>query len=303
MKHRTSLVHDNPHISIVIPAFNEEDYLGPCLKTLQYQTTDVPFEVIVVDNNCSDNTAKIAKEYGARVVYEPLQGVCAARQAGTEVAKGQIVISTDADATFHPHYIENVMMQFKKHPNAVAIAGTPFYVDAPLWIFIYEPPLFFFSWLIYKLTGSAGYISACNTAFKKDCFEGYNTALTQGGDEFGLLKQLKTKGSVVLDLHNPVNTSSRRLQRGFLYNVFVTLLTYYVLDYLLSKLSGRSLFGSAPAFRSKTDFVIRKRNVQVGLLMALLAIVTVYYWRHDQVLVERFENRIHTLEQRVRKDI
>jgi glycosyltransferase involved in cell wall biosynthesis len=300
MKHRTSLISESPIISVVIPAYNEQDFLGPCLKTLQYQSTDIEYEVIVVDNNSSDNTAKVAEEYGARVVYQPIQGVCAARQAGTEAAKGEIVISTDADATFHPDYLTNVMKKFAERPDASAIAGTPFYVDAPLWIFIYKPPLFAFSWIVYKITGSAGYISACNTAFKKKYWTGYNTALTQGGDEFGLLKQLKPKGHVVLDLNNPVNTSSRRLQRGFLYNFFVTLLTYYVLDYLLSKLSGRSMFGSAPAFRNKTDQVLQKRNVQVGLLMLLLIGVSFYYWHHNQQINEQFETRIHTLEQRVK---
>jgi glycosyltransferase involved in cell wall biosynthesis len=300
MKHRTTLHVNNPKISIVIPAYNEADFIGPCLKTLLYQTTETPYEVIVVDNNSSDATAQIANEYGAKVVFQPIQGVCAARQAGTEAAHGEIIISTDADATFHPDYLTNILKQFEEHPDAVAIAGTPFYVDAPLWIFIYKPPLFAFSWLVYKFTGSAGYISACNTAFKKKYWDGYNTAVTQGGDEFGLLKQLKSKGKVVVDLNNEVNTSSRRLQRGFLYNFFVTLLTYYVLDYMLSKLSGRSIFGSAPAFREKTDNVIRKRNLQVGLLMLLVIGITVYFWKHDDDIVKSFESRIHVLEQKVR---
>ena len=87
-----------------------------------------------------------------------------------------------------------------------------------------------------------------------------------------------------------------------MYNLFVTLLTYYVLDYLLSTLSGKSIFGSAPAFRDKTDIVIRKRNLQVGFMMLLVIGLSVYFWKHDQQLVETFENRIHTLEQKV-KDV
>lgn len=81
--------------SVVIPCFNEEDYIGEALQSLQAQDTQATYEIIVVDNKCDDHTAEIAMGYGVRVVSETVPGVCAARQKGTLEAKGEIIISTD----------------------------------------------------------------------------------------------------------------------------------------------------------------------------------------------------------------
>ncbi len=78
---------------------------------------------------------------------------------------------------------------------------------------------------------------------------GYDTRLTQGGDEWDLLRRLRTRGRVVFDLRNRTLTSSRRLQRGLAYNVVVSCLYYYVLGYLLNRATGRTVLGMAPAIR------------------------------------------------------
>lgn len=71
----------NPLISVVIPAYNEENYLTPCLKALKEQEyPKEKFEVIVVDNGSGDKTSEIAKNFGVRlIVYsqekvQPQQG-------------------------------------------------------------------------------------------------------------------------------------------------------------------------------------------------------------------------------------
>jgi len=53
---------NEPNISIIIPAYNEERYLGRCLDAIAAQSVR-PYEVIVVDNNSSDDTAKVAQRY------------------------------------------------------------------------------------------------------------------------------------------------------------------------------------------------------------------------------------------------
>src|SRR5262245_63625644 len=83
--------------SIVVPCLNEAAYLPATLRSLQNQTYPGPYEIIVVDNNCTDATADIADAFGVRVVTEPTAGVCWARQRGTAASRGDIVISTDAD--------------------------------------------------------------------------------------------------------------------------------------------------------------------------------------------------------------
>jgi len=89
---------DHIRFSVVVPAYNEAAYLGRALDSLQHQDYGGTYEIIVVDNNSTDSTADIAARHGVRVVREPQQGVCAARQRGADCARGEIIISTDADS-------------------------------------------------------------------------------------------------------------------------------------------------------------------------------------------------------------
>ena len=84
-------------ISVVIPARNEEEYLPRCLRALARQT--VPeLEVIVVDSASADRTGTVARAFGARVIRVDEPGVGRARQAGFTAARGDVILSTDADA-------------------------------------------------------------------------------------------------------------------------------------------------------------------------------------------------------------
>lgn len=121
--------HDRIHVSIVIPAYNEERYIGSCLDSIAKQTTK-PFEVIVVDNNSTDNTVKIAKSYPfVRVIREPKQGRVFARDAGFNTAKGTIIGRIDADTILPPHWVRYVgsFYQNPNHINTALTGGCYFY--------------------------------------------------------------------------------------------------------------------------------------------------------------------------------
>ncbi len=263
-----------PRFSVVIPAFNEANYIANTLASLTQQTfTD--FEVIVVDNNSTDQTATIAKGLSARVIKEKRPGVCWARQAGTEAANGDIVVSTDADTTFSPQWLENINNMFVKRPHLVGVAGPCHYVDGPLWGEVYPYILFGYVSLINKLTRKTIYISATNIAFKKEVWEGYNTLLTQGGDELDLLHKLQKKGKVIFLNGNPTYTSARRLARGLFYNVIVSFFIYYILEYNLTRLFKRPILGSAPKFRNEfSPAVLTLFHFAIGVL--LLAAFSLY---------------------------
>ena len=102
---------------------------------------------------------------------------------------------------------------------------------------------------IYRLTGRVWYVTATNLAFYRDRWPGYDVRLTQGGDELDLLRKLRKSGVVGYEHANTVCTSARRLRRGLAYNVVVTLLVYYVSAYLLNRVFGRPVVGSAPPCR------------------------------------------------------
>jgi len=88
-------------ISIVIPAFNEADYIENTLSSVFAcsETYLGAIEVIVVDNNSTDATAYIARKCGAQVVFEPINQIARARNTGAKAASGKFLIFLDADTT------------------------------------------------------------------------------------------------------------------------------------------------------------------------------------------------------------
>lgn len=234
---------------MVIPAYNEAALLPACLRSLAAQDYGEPFEVIVADNNSSDDTAEIARAMGATVVHEPHPGVCWARQRGTEAARGEIVVSTDADTTFEPGWLAHIDDTFRADPGLVAFAGPCRFALAPWWGRAYAVLLFGIVNLVYRLTGRVLYVTATNIAFRRDAWPGYDTRATQGGDELDLLRRLRARGPVRFDPGHPTSTSSRRLERGLLYNLVVTCGFYYLTGYLLNRVFRRTVIGTAPHIR------------------------------------------------------
>lgn len=90
--------------SVIIPAYNEEKWLPATLVSLQDAMHSSPLtgELIVVDNNSSDNTAALAHEAGAIVVFEPVNHISRARNAGARIAKGRYLVFVDADTHIPP---------------------------------------------------------------------------------------------------------------------------------------------------------------------------------------------------------
>jgi glycosyltransferase involved in cell wall biosynthesis len=85
--------------SVIIPAFDEEKWLPATLDALQkaMKAIEMTGEVIVADNNSQDRTSEIAREHGAVVVFEPMNQISRARNAGAKAAKGRYLIFLDAD--------------------------------------------------------------------------------------------------------------------------------------------------------------------------------------------------------------
>jgi len=117
-------------VSVVIPAYNEEQYLGRCLEALAQQTYPADrLEVIVVDNGSTDATAEIARQYGVRVIAEPRKGVARARQTGFEAARGAIIASTDADTVVPPFWVARIAAHFRADPALGAVYGPVYWPD------------------------------------------------------------------------------------------------------------------------------------------------------------------------------
>lgn len=259
--------------SVVIPCFNEADYVAATIASLRAQLVEGGCEIIVVDNNCTDATATVARDLGVEVVTEPEPGVCAARQRGALASRGEVIVSADADTSYPPDWLDKIHRTFAADDRVVAVVGPCRYKDGPRWGRLYARLLFGVVGLAYRITGRVFYVTATNIAVRRYHFPGYDTTLTQGGDELDFLRRLRGRGRVVYDKSNPSQSSGRRLTRGLFYNLFVTLFVHYLLAYLLNRLFGRRVLGSAPAFRTSRSAPVRHLRTAGGILaVALLAI-------------------------------
>jgi len=240
---------DQMRFSVVVPAYNESAYLGSALESLLAQDFEGPYEIIVVDNNSTDDTAAVAARYGVRVVREVERGVCAARQRGSAIATGDIIVSTDADTVQPTDWLRTIDARFAASDQVVAVAGPCRYQNPSWWAKAYPPLLFGSVAAVFALTGYVFYVTATNLAVRRSAFPGYDLKQTQGGDELDLLRRLRPRGRVVWERHNVVSTSPRRLQRGLFYTIFVSFFVYYFLAYLLNRVSAHRTLGTAPAIR------------------------------------------------------
>jgi peptidoglycan/xylan/chitin deacetylase (PgdA/CDA1 family)/glycosyltransferase involved in cell wall biosynthesis len=209
-----------PLVSVVIPAYNEQDYLLSCLESIKQQDYAAGYEVIVVDNASTDNTARIARDWGAKVVYESKRSPAAARQKGAEVATGKIIAFIDADTRAPAHWLSTIVWRFLCRPQMVAVSGPYAYCDAGKFTRITSYIGNFFSiitdQLFRKAFNKGGAIWGCNFAVRRSAFwkvGGFDTNIKFYGEEYELSLRLKEAGKGCIMPRLFVLTSARRLKR------------------------------------------------------------------------------------------
>jgi glycosyltransferase involved in cell wall biosynthesis len=130
-----SIMASQVQTSIIIPTYNRADYLAKCLEALAAQTMDpAAFEIIIVDNNSSDDTRELCLSFAdthptlnVRHVCETQQGASYARNRGVAEAKGAIVCFLDDDSPPIPEWLERLRQTFDD--PAVGCAGGPSILD------------------------------------------------------------------------------------------------------------------------------------------------------------------------------
>jgi cellulose synthase/poly-beta-1,6-N-acetylglucosamine synthase-like glycosyltransferase len=115
---------DPPVISVVVPVRNSPEELRLCLEHLA-ASTFASYEVIVVDDASTDETAKVAIELGARLLHlDQRQGPAEARNRGAEIARGEYLLFLDADVCAHPDTLQLVADTFAQDPGLDAVFGS-----------------------------------------------------------------------------------------------------------------------------------------------------------------------------------
>jgi glycosyltransferase involved in cell wall biosynthesis len=213
-------------VSIIICTYNRSHLLEKCLQSLLLLEADrQEYEVIVVNNNCTDNTVLVCSDFSVKyseiqfkTVTESKQGLGYARNKGIETSCGEYISFIDDDAEVTPHFVDAIIKTFNQHGEYVALGGKilPIFEDGQ------EP-----AWLSRYLSGALSkvdygeiarpfpkkYPFGCNMIFRRSVFEKYgyfNGKLNRSDDKdmFLRLKAHKAKiwyESTIIVYHNILN--------------------------------------------------------------------------------------------------
>jgi glycosyltransferase involved in cell wall biosynthesis len=198
-------------LSIVVPAFNEERLVAGTLERLKhgievFRRRGWSGELILCDNNSTDRTAELARAAGATVVFEPVNQIARARNAGASAASGDWLLFVDADSSPDPELFEDVLAvvesgRYVGGGCTVAIAGAP--PVARVWASGWNALSRLARW-------AAGAFLFCETtAFR--AVGGFSEELF-ASEEIDLSRRLKRQGRFIILHHHPLVTSGRKLQ-------------------------------------------------------------------------------------------
>ena len=116
-----------PKLSVILPTYNRASLLKRAVAALLRQSADPStYEIVVVENNCSDGTREMVEgldDPRVRVISEPRQGLSFARNAGLDAARGEIVAFTDDDVEAVPDWVDTILALLKKNPGADGVGG------------------------------------------------------------------------------------------------------------------------------------------------------------------------------------
>ena len=201
-------------VSVIVPAFNEEQGLAASLRSIRQAmgVLDVAgwsSELIVCDNNSTDRTAAIAREEGAHVVFEPINQISRARNTGAACATGSWLIFVDADS--HPNRgLFSDVLRVVQDGRCIA-GGSTICFDTP------DRVMAFVGWswnaISRRTRWAAGSFMFCATAAFREA-GGFSQALyaTEEIDLFRRLKHIARRSGNTIEIlcSHPLRTSARK---------------------------------------------------------------------------------------------
>lgn len=204
-------------ISIIIPALNEGKYLQKTILSIKKQKIGEDYEIIVADGGSKDNTVEIAKKYADRVVFEKKRTIAAGRQAGAKIAKGEILVFTDADVIAPSNWLSEITAPLVDR-NCVGAHGLILphdgnKIDKTFCTYFFPP----YSKLMIALGNPS--VPGSNFCVKKSVFNkvgGFDVNLVTGED-VDLAKKVLKYGDFVFNRNAVIYVSARRVKNwGYL---------------------------------------------------------------------------------------
>jgi glycosyltransferase involved in cell wall biosynthesis len=220
-----------PLISIIIPTYNEEKYIGNCLKVLRLQDYKGKYEIIVADGCSKDKTIEIAKKYADKVITVKKRGIAAGRNAGAKIAKGEIFLFIDADTVPAFNLITEIVKGFKKNVIGVTCPVLPLSSNATDFIIYWFYNQFVKASIVTRKPQVAG--MCC--AYKREAFEeidGFDENI-KILEDFELSKRISKLGKITVADPTFVMTSPRRIKRWGKTKIATRYIRFY-LNYLLT---------------------------------------------------------------------
>ena len=114
---------DLPEVSVMIPAWNEQNNIYRALSSLASSNTKRKVEIVVINNNSSDETQKVLETLGIRNYLQSIQGTSFARQLGLEKARGKYHLCADSDTFYPPDWIDSMVAPMDEDKNIVGVYG------------------------------------------------------------------------------------------------------------------------------------------------------------------------------------
>jgi glycosyltransferase involved in cell wall biosynthesis len=131
-RHRSTLIsqQDTLLVSVIIPCYNHAHFVGEAIQSVLNQDYR-RYEIILVDDGSTDNTREVAAQFGFKVryIYQPNQGLSAARNSGLRAARGELIGFLDADDLYEPDYLSTLVAVLEANPQADAVHCACRFVD------------------------------------------------------------------------------------------------------------------------------------------------------------------------------
>ena len=216
----------------MIPAWNEENNIYRALSSLASNKTERKVEIVVINNNSTDQTQQVLDTLGVRNYFQPQQGITFARQLGLEKAKGKYHLCADSDSFYPPNWIETMVKPMEEDDQIVGVyaryAFLPITGNDRFLLWFYERSAGVMVWLRKKnreyinfLGFNMGFVTQIalkNGGFKVTDVRKFDNALgsenyVQESEDGRMAINLQKSGKLRLIRSNKarVFTSSRRL--------------------------------------------------------------------------------------------
>lgn len=245
-------------VSIIIPAYNEEKEIRKTLESLTHlqKKSDIPVEIVVCDNNSTDNTISIIKEFPNTklVIEDKLRGANAARQGAFSASTGTIIAALDADCIPEPDWMNNALNYFKSDPRVISVAGIYIYENT-FWLastinWLQISLVHVFHFIAHTIFRKGGVMIGGNAWYRREVLEkigGFETSIPFWGDDAHTAKMLAPHGKMIYAPDVRVLSSSRR----FVTNGPMKTQLMYLLNYFSIAITGK------PYTKSIDDDVVR----------------------------------------------